>query len=166
MSRLDAELVNKVAWMIPNALVLIGSRAGDERNAMSASWVTQVAMEPVLFAVSVQADAVTRRLIDDGGSFTINLWDAADARTMARFAKPADVVDGAIKGRPVFDAPNGAPAFEEAIAWMDCALREAHDLGSHVLFIGELTDLAQRVPEAEVASMVHTRMKYGGVARR
>lgn len=166
MTVLDSELVNRVAWMIPNALVLIGSRSGDERNAMSASWITQVAMEPVLFALSVQADAVTARLIRAGGSFTINLWDAADASAMARFAKPTDVVGGAMKKRPVSDAPSGAPVFDEAVAWLDCAVRHTHELGSHVLFVGELTALALRIEAVEVASMTHTRMKYGGVARR
>lgn len=163
---MEPELVNRVAWMIPNALVLIGTRAGDQRNAMSASWVSQVAMEPVLFAVSVEHDAVTTRLIREGGSFTINLWDATDASTMARFAKPTDVVDGAMKKRPVADAPSGPPVFDEAVAWLDCELRHDHPLGSHVLFVGELTDLALRDDTVEVASMKNTRMKYGGVARR
>ena len=50
---LDDELINKVTWKIPNALVLVGSRAGDEWNGMTTSWVTQVAQEPVLFSGSV-----------------------------------------------------------------------------------------------------------------
>lgn len=166
MADLDPELVNTVTWRIPNALVVIGSRVGDERNAMTASWVSQVAMEPVLVAVSVQAEAVTARLIRAGGTFTVNLWDASDARVMVKFAKPADVVDGAIKGRPVHDAPGGAPVFDEAVAWLDCEVRHTVELGSHVLFVGELTALAERDAAAEVASMAHTRMKYGGVARR
>lgn len=166
MTELEPELVNSVAWMIPNALTIIGSRAGEQRNAMTASWVTQVAMDPVLIGVSVQWDAVTTRLIREGGSFTVNLWDAADAGAMARFAKPADVIDGAIKGRPVRDAPGGAPVFDEAVAWLDCRVRHTFDLGSHILFVGELTALDQRVPDAEVASMAHTRMKYGGVPRK
>ncbi len=166
MTELEPERVNSVAWMIPNALTLIGSRAGDERNAMSASWVTQVAMDPVLIAVSVQWDAVTARLIRDGGSFTVNLWDAADARTMAKFAKPARDDGATLNDRAVSDAPSGAPVFDEAVAWMDCEVRHTHDLGSHILFIGELTALGRRDPDAEVASMAHTRMKYGGVPRK
>ena len=43
---LDDALINRVTWKIPNALVLIGSKAGDERNAMTASWITQLSMEP------------------------------------------------------------------------------------------------------------------------
>ena len=60
---IDDELVNKVTWKIPNALALVGSRAGDERNAMTTSWITQLSMEPVLIGVGVDNSAVTHRLI-------------------------------------------------------------------------------------------------------
>lgn len=166
MTEPDPELVNRVTWRIPNALTLIGSRSGNERNAMTASWVTQLAMAPVLIGVSVDATAVTCRLIADGGSFTVNLWDADDARTFVKFSKPARDDGAALNGRPVHAAPSGAPIFDEAVAWLDCTVRAAHELGSHTLFVGEVTALGQRDEDARVASMFDTRMKYGGVARR
>src|SRR5436305_1874582 len=80
------ELLNRVTWKIPNALVLIGSRARDERNAMTTSWVTQLAQEPVLIGVGVDNDAVTRRLIADGGAFTVNLWNSEDTKVFVKFS--------------------------------------------------------------------------------
>ena len=101
---IDDELLNKVTWKIPNALALIGSRSGDERNAMTASWITQLSMEPVLIGVAVDNTAVTCRLISDGGSFTVNLWDAGDTRVFVKFSKPA-VDDGStLNGRAVRSA--------------------------------------------------------------
>lgn len=163
---IDPQLLNTITWRIPNALVLIGSRAGEVRNAMTASWVSQVAMEPVLVAVSVEVEAVTHRLIADGGSFTVNLWDADQARTFVKFSKPARDDGKTLNDRPVRAAPSGAPVFDEAVAWLDCSVRHAHELGSHTLFIGEVTAAEQRDPDTRVASMSDTRMKYGGVARR
>jgi flavin reductase (DIM6/NTAB) family NADH-FMN oxidoreductase RutF len=162
---LDDELINRVTWKIPNALALVGSRAGDERNAMTTSWITQVAMDPVLIGVGVDNGAVTHRLITEGGSFTVNLWDAEDTRVFVKFSKPATYADGALNGRAVRDAGSGAPIFEEAIAWLDCAVRHALDLGSHTLFIGELVDAAIVDDAKRAASMADTRMKYGGVKR-
>lgn len=162
---LDDELINKVTWKIPNALVLVGSRAGDERNAMTASWVTQVAMEPVLIAVGVDNKAVTKRLIADGGSFSVNLWDAEDTKVFVKFSKPATYEDGTLNGRAVRDGTTGAPIFEEAVAWLDCEVRHALDLGSHTLFVGELVDAAIVTEDTRAASMADTRMKYGGVRR-
>jgi flavin reductase (DIM6/NTAB) family NADH-FMN oxidoreductase RutF len=161
----DDELLNKVTWKIPNALALIGSRAGDERNAMTASWITQLSMEPVLIGVAVDNEAITCRLVTDGGSFTVNLWDATDTRVFVKFSKPA-VDDGAtLNGRAVRPATTGAPVFDEAVAWLDCEVRHRLDLGTHTLSVGEVVDAAIRDPEARTASMSDTRMKYGGVKR-
>ena len=136
----DDEMLNKVTWKIPNALALIGSRAGDERNAMTASWITQVSMEPVLIGVAIDNSAVTHRLITAGGSFSVNLWNATDTRVFVKFSKPA-VDDGStLNGRAVRSATTGAPVFEEAVAWMDCEVRHHLDLGSHTLFVGEVVD--------------------------
>jgi flavin reductase (DIM6/NTAB) family NADH-FMN oxidoreductase RutF len=162
---LDDELLNRVTWKIPNALTLVGSRAGDERNAMTTSWITQLAMEPVLVGVGVDNAALTRRLIADGGCFTVNLWDATDTRPFVKFSKPATYEDGQLNGRAVHEAVTGAPVFDEAIAHLDCEVRHTLDLGSHTLFIGEVVDAGIRDDEARPASMSDTRMKYGGVKR-
>jgi flavin reductase (DIM6/NTAB) family NADH-FMN oxidoreductase RutF len=162
---LTDELLNTVTWKIPNALALVGSRAGDERNAMTTSWITQVSMEPVLIAIGVDNSAVTHRLITEGGSFTVNLWDAEDTKVFVKFSKPATDDGATLNGRAVHAATTGAPVFDEALAWVDCAVRQSHDLGSHTLFIGEVVDAALRDAEAVPASMRDTRMKYGGVKR-
>ena len=162
---LDDQLVNKVTWKIPNALVLVGSRAGDERNAMTTSWVTQLAMEPVLIGIGVDNAAVTHRLISAGGSFSVNLWDAADTKVFVKFSKPASGDGASLNGRPVRAATTGAPVFDEALAWLDCEVRHTLNLGSHTLFVGEVVDLGLRDDEARAAALSDTRMKYGGVKR-
>ncbi|HEY6531961.1 MAG TPA: flavin reductase family protein [Acidimicrobiales bacterium] len=161
----DDELLNRVTWKIPNALALVGSRAGDQRNAMTTSWITQLSMEPVLIGVGVDASAITHRLITEGGSFTVNLWDAADTRPFVKFSKPATDDGATLNGRSVRAGATGAPIFDEAIAWMDCEVRHTLDLGSHTLFVGEVVDAGIRDDEARPASMSDTRMKYGGVKR-
>jgi flavin reductase (DIM6/NTAB) family NADH-FMN oxidoreductase RutF len=162
---LDDELLNRVTWKIPNALALVGSRAGDERNAMTTSWITQLSMEPVLIGVGVDNTAVTHRLISQGDSFTVNLWNADDTRVFVKFSKPATDDGATLNGRAVRSATTGAPVFDEAIAWLDCEVRHTLDLGSHTLFVGEVVDAAINDDEARSASMSDTRMKYGGVKR-
>lgn len=162
---LDDELLNRVTWKIPNALALVGSRAGDERNGMTTSWITQLSMEPVLIGIGVDNSAVTHRLITEGGCFTVNLWDAADTKVFVKFSKPASYADGALNGRPVREEVTGAPVFDEAIAWVDCEVRHTLDLGTHTLFVGEVVAADIRDDEARAAAMSDTRMKYGGVKR-
>ena len=161
----DAEVINKVTWKIPNALALIGSAYGEEWNGMTASWITQLSMDPVLVGVGVDNKAVTHRLISEGGSFTVNLWSSEDTRPFVKFSKPAEREDGFLNGRPVSLKTTGAPVFDEAIAWLDCEVRQSIDLGTHTLFIGEVVDAGVPDEETRAAAISDTRMKYGGVKR-
>lgn len=162
---MDNELINKITWKIPNALALVGSASGEEWNAMTTSWITQLSMEPVLIGVGVDNKAVTHRLISEGGSFSVNLWSSDDTRPFVKFSKPA-VRDGfTLNGREVRLAKNGTPIFAEAIAWVECEVRQSLDLGTHTLFIGEVVDGAIANDDVRAAAMSDTRMKYGGVKR-
>lgn len=165
MAELPVELINKVTWKIPNALCLLGSRSGDEWNGMTVSWVTQVSMEPVLIAVSVDQKAVTHRLVAESGVFTVNLWDKSDTRPFVKFSKPATKEGMTLNDRPIREGQTGAPIFEEAVAYLECEVRHAHDVGTHTLFLGEVVAAEIRDDEAGIASMADTRMKYGGVKR-
>ena len=164
----DIETINKVMWQIPNALCLIGSRSGDDWNGMTQSWVSQVAMSPVLIAISVDANAVTNRLIRDGSAFSVNLWDQTDTRVFVKFSKPAIKEGDFLNKRPIREGVTGVPVFTEAVAYIECTVSQTIELGSHDLFIGEVVDAGFHDDRegTPVASMSDTRMKYGGVLRK
>jgi flavin reductase (DIM6/NTAB) family NADH-FMN oxidoreductase RutF len=82
-----------------------------------------------------------------------------------KFSKPATREGNTLNGRPVRTATTGAPVFEEAVAWMDCEVRESVDFGTHTLFVGEIVDVGINDDETRAAAMSDTRMKYGGVKR-
>lgn len=162
---MDPELLNKVTWKIPNALALVGSASEGEWNGMTASWITQVSMEPVLIGVGVDNKAVTHRLITASGVFSVNLWSAEDTRVFVKFSKPAVREGETLNGRPVRPGLTGAPIFEEAVAWMECEVRQAIDFGTHTFFVGEIVDAGMTEDEGRAASISDTKMKYGGVKR-
>ncbi len=162
---MDPELLNKVTWKIPNALALIGSASDEEWNGMTASWVTQLSMEPVLIGVGVDNKAVTHRLISQSGSFSVNLWPSDDTRVFVKFSKPAVKEEGSLNGRPVHQGVTGAPIFDESLAWLDCEVRQSIDLGTHTLFIGEVVAAGVNDDDKRAAAMSDTKMKYGGVKR-
>jgi flavin reductase (DIM6/NTAB) family NADH-FMN oxidoreductase RutF len=163
---LDERLVNGVTWMIPSALALIGARAGDEVNAMTASWITQVSMEPVSIAVSIEKTALTHRLVMDGGFFSVNLWSPDDTRVFVKFSKPVEREGDSLHGRPIREGSTGVPVFEEAVAWLEVKVTRTLDVGTHTLFIGEVVDVGKDSEyEGRAASIDDTRMKYGGVKR-
>jgi flavin reductase (DIM6/NTAB) family NADH-FMN oxidoreductase RutF len=95
----------------------------------------------------------------------VNLWDAENTRPFVKFSKPATKEGNSLNGWAITTAVSGAPVFVDAVAWMDLRVVNQVDCGSHSFFIGELVAAENSRPEARVASMSDTRMKYGGTRR-
>ena len=159
------KLRRRVLWTMPSGLYVIGSRAGERMNGMTANWVTQLSFDPKVVGVSVEKPAFTHELIAEGRVFTVNLIDREDRAIVRKFTKPVEVDREAqtLNGFPFHEAPSGAPVLDTALAWVDCAVHQAVDLGGSTLFIGEVTDVGFQKPEdTGVLRMEDTRMSYGG----
>jgi flavin reductase (DIM6/NTAB) family NADH-FMN oxidoreductase RutF len=175
----------RVLWSMPTGLYVVGTRAGDRRNLMTISWVTQVAMSPKLVGIGVESSAVTHELLVNGGVFALSLLPRSQRAVVRRFAKPvseSNVDDatgrGEMQGQPVFSASTGAPILDIAVSWLDCEVRHTLALGSHSWFVGEVVDCgelsaassdgpvsdgpASDGDDVGVLRMEDTRMNYGG----
>ena len=157
------KLRRRVLWKMPTGLYVIGSRGGGRRNLMTANWVMQVSFDPKLVAVSVEEHAVTHGLIREGKAFTVNVLDRDDRAIVRKFTKPVEEADGLLNGVAVHDGLTGAPVLDQAVAFVDCELRQEIDCGTSTLFVGEVVNAGfQKDESAEVLRMEDTRMNYGG----
>ena len=158
-------LRRRVLWKLPSGLYIVGSRAGDRRNGMTANWTTQVGFDPKLVGVAVEHEAVTHELITEGRVFSLNVVDREDRAIVRKFTKPVEVDAEArtLNGFAFHDGVTGAPILDQAVAYVDCEVRQSVDTGSHTLFLGEIVDAAfQKDEETPVLRMEDTRMSYGG----
>ncbi|HEU5307350.1 MAG TPA: flavin reductase family protein [Acidimicrobiia bacterium] len=159
------KLRRRVLWKMPSGLYVVGSRAGERRNGMTTNWATQLSFDPKLVGVSVEREAFTHELVTDGGVFSVNLVAQADRAIVRKFTKPVEVDLAArtLNGFPFHDGATGAPILDQAVAFVDCEVRQTVELGGHSLFLGEIVDCAFQVDEeTPVLSMDDTRMNYGG----
>src|SRR5579883_1157077 len=111
----------RVMWSLPTGLYVVGSRSGDRWNLMTCSWVMQVATSPKLVAVAIERPALTLRLVEESGWFTVSVLARDDRGLVRRFVKPAEdvVVDESgravsIQGTPVRETVGGVPRLEAA----------------------------------------------------
>jgi flavin reductase (DIM6/NTAB) family NADH-FMN oxidoreductase RutF len=158
----------RVLWAMPTGLYLIGSRAEDEVNLMTANLVVQVCVEPKLVAVALEREATTLRLVRAGGAFSISLLPRSERAVVRHFVKPVVEVersgDGtvvAMSGHAVDEVgTHKLPVLAAAAGHLSCSLSRADELGSHVLCIGEVLEVGGE--PSEVLRMEDTRMHYGG----
>jgi flavin reductase (DIM6/NTAB) family NADH-FMN oxidoreductase RutF len=159
------KLRRRVLWTLPYGLYVVGSRSGDRRNLMTLNWASQVSFEPKLLGVGVEKTALTHELIADGGSFTLLTISREDRAIVRKFTKPVehDAAAGTLNGFAFHDGRTGAPVLDQAVAWMDCEVRNPVDCGGHTFFIGEVVDCGFQADEdTDVLRMEDTRMSYGG----
>ena len=178
-------LRRRVLWAMPSGLYVVGSRSGDRCNLMTCNWVMQVATTPKLVAVGIETASVTRSLIEESGSFSVNLLARRDRSIVRRFVKPVRDVDlddagllVSLQGEPVHEVTGGLPVLHAAVAWLTCSVTStlawdndaAAAPASHVLVIGEVVEVGASEEfdnlgddsDAGILSMSDTRMSYGG----
>lgn len=158
----------RVLWALPTGLYLVGSRAGDAVNLMTANLVVQVCVEPPLVGVAVERGSVTARLVGEGGAFSISLLRRQDRIVVRRFVKPVTDVstaaDGSLatmSGHAVVEVgPDRLPVLADAAGFVACQVSQVLELGSHLWCIGQVVDVGGE--PGDILRMEDTRMHYGG----
>jgi flavin reductase (DIM6/NTAB) family NADH-FMN oxidoreductase RutF len=157
-------LRRRVLWAMPSGLYVLGTRAAGRRNLMTLNWATQVAVDPKLLAVSVEAAAVSHALLRDGHVFSLNILPREQRALVRKFVKPLeDEGDPSeLAGTRLRPGQTGAPILADAAAWLECEVRHELACGSHTLFVGEVVSCGGETDGVEVLRMEDTRMNYGG----
>jgi flavin reductase (DIM6/NTAB) family NADH-FMN oxidoreductase RutF len=159
-------LRRRVLWTMPSGLYVLGSTdKGERRNGMTLNWATQVSFAPKMLAVGIEIAAFTHELVSEGRAFSLNIIDREDRAIVRKFTKPVEVDLSArtLNGFPFHDGLSGAPILDQAVAYLDCEVRESVVVGEHTLFLGEIVDAGFQKPEdTPVLRMEDTRMNYGG----
>lgn len=134
----------KAMYSISYGLFVLTTRVGDRDNGCITNTVTQVTSEPNRISVAVNKSNYTCEMIQESGVFTASVIDqSADFALFKRFGfqsgRDVDKFDG-------FDAvergENGALIITEGTnAWISAKVEQMIDLGTHILFIGAVTDM-------------------------
>lgn len=158
----DLEAASAALLRHPYGIFLVGSRAGDRLNLMTANWGTQCSFEPKLYTVFIERDAYTRRLIDEGGVFSICLLPADSEDVVSHFTKPAEVVGNKLGEYEYFPGPEtGAPVYGGSVAWFECRVVEKREVGDHIQYVGQVVNGG--VPSADRAwTLQELGWDYGG----
>jgi flavin reductase (DIM6/NTAB) family NADH-FMN oxidoreductase RutF len=160
-------LRRRVLWKMPSGLYVVGATdKAERRNAMTLNWASQVSFDPKWLGIGVERTAFTHELVEAARVFTLNLVDREDRAIVRKFTKPVDVDLDArtLNGFAYLDAPvTSAPVLAQAVAYLECEVRQAVEVGNHTLFLGEIVNAAfLKDEDTPVLRMEDTRMNYGG----
>ena len=136
---MDINALNKLTY----GVYVIASGNEKEKNAFIATVAVQVTSQPVQIAIACNKNNYTAEFIEKCGNFSVSVvkreyapallgnFGFQSGRDIDKFAK-YDCIYGQKTGVPIVT--------EDCLAWFECKLTQKMDVGSHILYIGEVLD--------------------------
>lgn len=123
-------------------LYTIGSKSGNRLNAQIANAVFQITASPARIAVAINKSELTNEFIKDSGYLAIGvLSQEAKMPFIGHFGFKSGRDINKFETIDYFTTPNGCPCPKENIvACIELKIESAVEVGTHTLFVGELTD--------------------------
>ena len=159
---MDLQAKKTALRKIPHGVYVVGVKHESQLNAFTATWLTQVSFTPPLVAVGIKKDSHSLEMIRHDGVFSVNLLGKQQKPIAEHFVKPATVLGEKLKEVRYRLGKTGAPVLEEAIAFVECEVREvANSHGDHAVIIGEVVEAGVRSDEPAL-TLMDTGWHYGG----
>ncbi|OFY48112.1 MAG: High molecular weight rubredoxin [Bacteroidetes bacterium GWF2_41_31] len=123
-------------------LYIISTSSHGKMNGYVANTAFQVTAEPPQIAISCNKDNFTSHLIEESGLFSISvLEEQASPELIGLFGYKSGKDINKFENTPYIIGKTGVPIVtKECIAWFECKLINQTDVGSHIVFIGEIID--------------------------
>jgi flavin reductase len=126
--------------------VTVVTTHGEEHGyGMTANAFSSVSLDPPLILVCVINPSEGADHISRNGVFAVNIL-AEDQEPMSRYFASRDRPRGtdAFREVPHRFGASGSPILEGSAAALDCRLHATHEAGDHLIFIGEVLEIATR----------------------
>jgi flavin reductase (DIM6/NTAB) family NADH-FMN oxidoreductase RutF len=130
-------------WLFPLPALLIGTTINGAPNFMTAAWGSIVNAEPPMVAIAIRRSRYTRKGIEQGGAFSVNVASASQARQVdfcgIESGSKTDKV--ARCGFTVFSGSlDKAPLIQECPLNLECTVAQIVELPTHSLVIANIVE--------------------------
>jgi len=150
-------------------LYIISTSSHGKMNGYVANTAFQVTAEPPQIAISCNKDNFTSHLIEESGLFSISvLEEQASSELIGLFGYKSGKDLNKFENIPYVKGKTGVPIVtKECIAWFECKLINQMDVGSHIVFIGEIIDYGMLHETKDPLTYAYYRnVKKGWTKRR
>ncbi|MGV9799555.1 flavin reductase family protein [Mycobacterium sp. NPDC003449] len=143
-------------------VTIVTAQAGDTRWGQTVSALSRVSDDPAVLGVCINRRSPINAVIRSSGAFNVSVLGGEHYSAADCFAgRPR-------AGRPAFTfrddewrvGQNGLPIFVDGVAAFECDLHSATEIGSHHLYLGEVS----RVTHTEAEPLLHLRGCYRTLA--
>ena len=162
---MDAEFIRAFASLTTGIYVMT-VRDGERRHGMSSSWVTQVSGDPPLLVAAVDRGHATHDIVVGAGRFALNVVGHGGRRLEDYFYSAASRRPDNLDAVTWEDSPRGLPYLRDAMACLECQVRQSHAAGDHTLFVASVEHVVWRGADRVLTSQDLEYVYVGEVVKR
>lgn len=132
----------KAFYKLSYGLYVISSKKDEKLNGYVANTAFQVTADPPQMAISCHKDNLTAEFIKHSGVFSVSvLSQDATKGLLGKFGFNSGNDTNKFENIEYKIGVTAAPiVLSDTIAWFDCKVVQTLDVGSHILFVGEIVD--------------------------
>ncbi len=153
-------------FKISYGLYVVSSGSEEYGNGYISNTVLQVTSDPPRFATCCNKDNHTAGLIKSSGLFAVSvLSQDAGAATIGTFGYKSGKEANKLEKMNVRYGETGVPiVLDDAVAFLECKVSETYDVGTHLMFIGDLVQAEVIDDSLDPLTYLHYRKVKKGVA--
>jgi len=159
---MDLALKKRTLRLFTYGLYAVTCVQGDDINAFTANWLTQVSFEPPLVAVSIENDAKSLPMIQGTGKFAINVLHSGEGQRefAGALGKSASKHPDKMQG-VAYELQEGYVVLQDGLGWVGCEVRQSIPTGDSTLVIAEVV-AAGIVAEGQPLTMNEAGFRHAG----
>jgi flavorubredoxin/flavin reductase (DIM6/NTAB) family NADH-FMN oxidoreductase RutF len=131
---IPASNVEQAVGRLVGSLCVLTAKQNNVSSAMLASWVSQAGFNPPALTIAVAKDRAVEPLTHSGNKFNLNiLQEGNHLGLMKHFLKPFEPGQDRFAGIAGEEAGNGSPILNDALAYLECSVKNRMEAGDHWL---------------------------------
>lgn len=142
MTEIDYDAIHSVFRRVDRQVWIVTSRDGPRRGGLTATWVSQAALDrenPVVL-VGIAPNHFTADLIDATGTLALHLLTADQIGHAWNFAIGSGRDRDKFDGVATMTAATGTPILSDCLAWLDCRVFARLDGGDRVYYWADVIE--------------------------
>ena len=122
-----------------NGVYILTTSYENEINGMIISWVTQISYDPPLIMAAIHPNRYSHRLVEQSGSFALNILAQHQTDLIRQFMGPAP--SAKFESLQWTRGATGCPILTNSIAAIECEVMQSQKPGNHTLFFGQIKNV-------------------------
>ena len=146
----DPATFRRALGHVPTSVCVVTATDDDGPVGMTVGSFTSISLDPPLVGFFADTSSATLQRLRRAGHLTINLLSDRQDDLCGVFARKSD---DRFAGVPLIEGDHRSPRLAGALAWIDCEIESAIDIGDHAVVVG-------RVHGLEVPSALHKPLVF------